>query len=160
MISSKYRSVIAGISVIFMMSACTTGGPKQTGGTLLGGIGGAALGSQFGKGTGRLVGVAAGTLLGAFIGSEVGSSLDKADQTYANQTAQKSFESAPTGQAQSWNNPDSGHSGTITPTNTFQTRSGQYCREFTQTIEVSGKKQQGYGTACRQPDGTWKIVSN
>ena len=160
MTSHKYFAAVAGIVVLSMASGCTTGGPKQTGGTLLGGIGGAALGSQFGKGQGQLVGVAAGTLLGAFIGSSIGESLDKADQMYANQTAQKSFESAKSGQTQGWSNPDSGHSGTITPTKTFQTNNGQYCREFTQTIEVAGKKQQGYGTACRQPDGTWKIVSN
>ena len=28
-----------------------------------------------------------------------------------------------------------------------------------QTITVGGEVQQGYGTACRQPDGTWKIQS-
>ena len=32
------------------------------------------------------------------------------------------------------------------------------CREFQQTIVVNGEQQQGYGKACRQPDGTWKIV--
>ena len=158
--SHKLISVTVFAAAISILSGCTTGGPKQTGGTILGGIGGAAIGSQFGKGTGQLVGVAAGTLLGAFIGSSVGESLDHADQMYANKTAQKSFESAPSGQTQGWRNPDSGHSGTITPTKTFQTQSGQYCREFTQTIEVADKKQQGYGTACRQPDGTWQIVSN
>ena len=34
----------------------------------------------------------------------------------------------------------------------------EYCREFTQTIEVGGKKEEGYGTACQQPDGSWKVV--
>ena len=33
-----------------------------------------------------------------------------------------------------------------------------YCREFTQTISIGGKIQQGYGTSCRQPDGSWKII--
>jgi hypothetical protein len=32
------------------------------------------------------------------------------------------------------------------------------CREFQQTIVVNGQEQPGYGKACRQPDGTWKIV--
>ena len=160
MISRKIIPLSTALVTLALVSGCTTGGPKQTGGTLLGGIGGAAIGSQFGKGTGQLVGVAAGTLLGAFIGSSIGESLDKADQMYAQRTAQNSFETAKTGQTQSWSNPDSGHSGTITPIKTYQTQSGQYCREFTQTIQVGGKKEQGYGTACRQPDGTWKIISN
>ena len=34
-----------------------------------------------------------------------------------------------------------------------------YCREYTQTFSVGGKKQTGYGTACQQPDGSWKVVS-
>jgi len=34
----------------------------------------------------------------------------------------------------------------------------QYCREFTQRILVGGKFQQGYGTSCLMPDGSWKIT--
>lgn len=34
-----------------------------------------------------------------------------------------------------------------------------YCREYTRTIYVGGKPQQGYGTACQQADGSWKIIS-
>jgi hypothetical protein len=33
------------------------------------------------------------------------------------------------------------------------------CREFTSTITVGNKIQQGVGTACQQPDGSWAIVS-
>ena len=50
--------------------------------------------------------------------------------------------------------------GTYTPTNTYQTTTGQYCREFQQTITVGGQTEDAYGTACRQEDGTWQIVSN
>jgi hypothetical protein len=34
-----------------------------------------------------------------------------------------------------------------------------YCREFTQTFTVAGETEKGYGTACLQPDGAWKIIS-
>lgn len=34
-----------------------------------------------------------------------------------------------------------------------------YCREYTSTANINGKPVQTYGTACRQPDGTWRIVS-
>ena len=73
--------------------------------------------------------------------------------------AQYSLETAPSGQASEWRNPDSGHSGTFTPTRTYQTESGQYCREYTQEIMVGGERHESYGTACRQPDGTWQIVN-
>lgn len=39
------------------------------------------------------------------------------------------------------------------------TTSTAYCREFQTTVLVNGQPQPSYGTACRQPDGAWKIVS-
>lgn len=132
---------------------------KEGAGTLLGGAGGALAGAQFGKGSGQLGMVAIGTLLGAFAGNQIGQSLDKADAMYAQKNAQNALERAPSGQSMTWNNPDSGHSGTITPTRTFQDpSSGQYCREFQQTINVGGQSQKAFGRACRMPDGSWKIV--
>ena len=130
---------------------------KQDIGTLVGAIGGAIAGSNVGKGKGNVAAIAAGTLLGAAVGNELGASLDRADMTYYNQTSQNALENGKTGQPSSWKNPDSGNSGSITPTRTFQTAEGSYCREYTQTIAVGGKTQQGYGTACRQPDGSWQI---
>lgn len=132
---------------------------KQTGGAVLGGVGGALAGSQFGKGKGQLAMTAVGTLLGAFLGSEVGSSLDRADQMHANQAGQQAFEGARSGQPITWNNPDSGHYGTVTPMRTFEQTPGQYCREYQQSINVGGREQQSFGTACRQPDGSWKVVN-
>ena len=35
-----------------------------------------------------------------------------------------------------------------------------YCREYTSTATVGGRPVETYGTACRQPDGSWKIVSS
>ena len=63
------------------------------------------------------------------------------------------------GTESTWRNPDSGNEGTVTPTKTYKSESGQYCREYQQTITVGGKTEQGYGRACRQPDGSWRIVS-
>lgn len=143
------------------LGACFEGqGNKQIGGTLIGaGLGGLA-GSQIGSGTGQLAAVGAGVLLGGLLGSEVGKSLDRADQAYAAQTYQNTLEATPTGQTTTWVNPDSGNQGSYTPTKTYQTDADQYCREFQQTITVGGQTEQAYGTACRQEDGSWKIVSN
>lgn len=113
---------------------------------------------RVGQGKGQLAAVAAGTLLGAFAGSEIGKSLDKADIAYAERTRQRTLESNPSGTTSTWTNPDSGHSGTITPVKTYQQADGNYCREYQTTVTVGGKTEEAYGTACRQPDGTWKIV--
>jgi surface antigen len=130
---------------------------------ILGGAGGAVLGglagSQIGGGSGRLWATGAGVLLGALAGSEIGASLDKADRAYAQQAAYKA-NTAPIGETITWNNPDSGNYGTVTPVRDGRdSNSGAYCREFQQTIYVGGKQESAYGTACQQPDGSWKIVS-
>lgn len=158
--SKLARIAVAGTLALGMTGCFEGQGNKQVGGTLIGaGLGGLA-GSQIGSGTGQLAAVGAGVLLGGLLGSSVGKSLDRADQAYAAQTYQSTLESTPTGHTTTWQNPDSGNQGSYTPIETYQTDSGQYCREFQQTVTVGGQTESAYGTACRQPDGSWQIVSN
>lgn len=154
------RKVIPFTLAAGLLAGCANSdmGTKQTGGAILGGIGGAVAGAQFGKGTGQLAATALGTLLGAYVGSEVGKSLDKADQAAAARAGQTAFETAPSGQPVAWNNPDSGHSGTVTPTRTYYEEGSQPCREYQTTVTIDGQTERAYGTACRQADGTWKVV--
>jgi len=134
-------------------------GSKEQFGTIGGAVIGGLLGAQIGDGSGQLAAVAAGTLLGAFIGNDIGASLDKADQLYAEKTAQKSLESAPTGETSSWANPDNGHQGTFTPTDTYYVDDYTPCREYQQTVSIGGKTETAYGTACRDANGDWRIKS-
>jgi len=154
------KRLIPLVAIVFLVSACAEGqGNKQTGGTLLGAGLGALAGSQIGGGRGQLVAVAVGALGGAFLGSEIGKSLDRADRAAMAQTTNQALETGPSGQSVSWRNPDSGHYGTVTPRPAVQNSSGEYCREYTQTVNVGGRTEEAYGHACRQPDGTWKIVN-
>jgi surface antigen len=152
------KTIIPAVLALSLAACSNTGqGDKEMGGTLIGaGLGGLA-GSQIGGGTGRLVATGAGVLLGGLIGNQVGKSLDNADRAEMMRAQQTAY-AAPVGQQITWNNPQSGHYGTITPTRDGRDAGGNYCREFQQTINVGGQPQQGYGTACRQPDGSWKIV--
>lgn len=134
-------------------------GSHQAGGALLGAGTGALLGSQLGCGRGRLLGVAVGTLAGAMIGQEVGRSLDQADRLAMNQATQRALDETPAQQPTTWVNPDTGHSGSITPIKNYHAANGQYCREYQQSITVAGSSQQAFGTACRQADGSWQIVN-
>ena len=156
----RSTGIAAALAAALALGGCADmqNSPKTTVGTLGGAAAGGLAGAQFGKGSGQLVGVAAGTLIGALLGSEVGKSLDKADRTYMERANQRAFESTPSGTQVSWRNPDSGNAGTIVPQPAYQAASGEYCREFQQTIQVGGESKQGYGTACRQPDGSWKIM--
>jgi len=64
---------------------------------------------------------------------------------------------APVGDTVTWT--DAGVSGSVTTT-----RDGwagqQYCREFRQTINVDGRRQDAVGTTCRDPNGVWQLVPN
>lgn len=153
------KTLIAAFAVLLLLPACQADqmGTKEGIGTLGGAAAGGLLGSQFGGGTGKLVATGAGVLLGGWLGNEIGSSLDRADRVEARQAESRAY-AAPIGQQITWNNPQSGNSGTITPTRDGYASNGAYCREFQQTITVGGQRQQGYGRACQQPDGSWKIV--
>lgn len=133
------------------------------GGEILATLAGAALGgfigSQIGSGTGNKVAIGAGVLAGGLIGNKIGKSLTCQEQQYHQETAQDALEYRPTGTSSSWTNPDTGHSGYVTPTKTYTVSDGTPCREFTQTIYVDGEYEEIQGTACRQNDGTWKPVS-
>jgi len=134
----------------------TSENPKAVLGSLGGAAAGAGIAALAGGGAGWII--AAG-LAGGLLGGAIGAHLDDKDKKLAAQNAAATFENGRTGQTATWKNPDSGNSGSITPTKTYQGASGQYCREYRQEIIVGGEKQQGYGTACRQPDGSWKIQS-
>ena len=154
------KSTAIALAAMLSLSACVTDqGEKQTLGTLIGaGLGGLA-GSQIGSGTGQLAAVGAGVLLGGLLGSEIGKSLDKADQANLERNAQNTLETAPSGVSSSWVNPDSGNSGSLTPTKTYATATGQPCREYVSTVTIDGQTEEVYGTACREPDGTWHFVN-
>ena len=132
-------------------------GTKEGTGTLLGATAGAVLGSNVGKGKGNVMAIAIGTLAGALFGQEIGRSLDRADRIAMGQNAQYSLEHTRTNETTRWNNPDSGNSGAMTPTRTYQQPTRKYCREYRQTVIIGGVKQNAYGTACRQADGSWVI---
>ena len=153
------RLALFGLLAISLSGCLSGAGEKESAGTLLGAVAGGIAGAQFGKGEGQLIATGIGTLLGAAIGNEIGKSLDRADQLAMERAAQSSLETAPVGRTTTWKNPDSGNQGTITPRKTFKRNDGTYCREFTQTITIGGRTEEAYGTACRQPDGTWKLIS-
>ena len=138
-----------------LISSCT----KQGSGTAIGALAGGLLGAQFGGGEGKLLTAGIGAIAGGIIGGSIGKSLDEHDQMMAERSTQKALEASPSGKAVSWKNPDSGHSGAVTPTKTYQNREGDYCREYTQSVVIGGEEQKAYGRACRQPDGQWVIVN-
>jgi len=150
---------MAGVLGLGMLGGCAT---QEQSGALIGGLAGAALGSTVGRGSGRTAAIIAGTLAGSIIGSKVGRSMDEQDRMRTQQV----LENNRTDQSSTWHNPDTGNTYTVTPVKTYTHKDegpgqGQGpCREFTMNAKIGGKTEQTYGTACRQADGSWKIVNS
>lgn len=135
------------------LTGCAAPPTQEQSGMMIGGILGGALGSQIGSGRGSTVATVVGTLAGAAIGGNIGRSMDDRDRF---QIAH-ALETRHTGAASQWRNPDTGNQYTVVPTRTYET-AGKPCREFTVDGRVGGRTEKIYGTACRQPDGSWKTV--
>ncbi|MDH3701940.1 MAG: RT0821/Lpp0805 family surface protein [Alphaproteobacteria bacterium] len=101
---------------------------------------------------------APGTLLGSYRGSAVGSSLDAADRRYAEQAAKKGLGTWPDKYTTRWSNPDTGHTGTFTPINSYLSDDRLRCRDYEQSITAIGQSQSDYGTACETDAGSWRVV--
>ena len=160
------RKFVLALSAASFLAACT--GPngqdqlfnKENLGTVLGGAAGAWAGSSIGKGRGKTIATAVGGVLGAIAGNQIGKQLDERDRILVAQTTHNTLEKAPSYEPATWRNPDSGRYGEVVAQPAYQhNTSGQQCRDFTQTIFVEGQAETARGTACRQPDGTWDIIS-
>jgi surface antigen len=157
------------ISLLFLtsfllVSACTlntTGpneqGPKQAVGTVTGMVLGGKVANDFAEGS-RNEGLwtMAGVALGAFLGNEIGASMDRQDALLAERATMQALEFSKSQQPITWNNPDTGNSGRVYPTQTINS-GGQPCREFTQEIVIAGKVETAFGKACRNADGSWDL---
>ncbi len=127
---------------------------KELVGGVVGGAAGGVIGHQFGKGSGKVAATIGGAVIGALVGSSIGRTMDVADQHCVGYT----LEHAPDKRRIVWDNPDNGYHYAVTPTRTFE-RDGRYCREYETTASIGGRPEIVRGTACRQPDGSWQIVS-
>src|SRR5207249_10214033 len=121
------------LALASMVSSCATmtqtyeNNPKAVLGAVVGLAAGAGIAAAAGGGPGAIVGAGLG---GALIGGLIGNRLDARDKRMASEAAQKAFENNQAGQTSVWNNPDTGNSGSITPTRTYELANGQYCREY------------------------------
>jgi surface antigen len=170
----KIAKLAVAFAALGMLSACAAGPGefgfnKTTAGGLAGAAGGAYAGSRLfggsngmiGKGsTTQMIGVAGGTLLGALLGGSVGSSLDRADQAPAQVRSSRAEARQPPPDIR-WSDPDSERPRAAPARVVREGRdreTGELCREFVQEISVGGKVEKGWGIACRQDDGSWRVV--
>jgi len=139
---------------LVMVGCATTTGPNEGSGMVIGGILGGLLGSQVGDGSGQTAATIIGAMAGMAIGGSVGRSMDDVDRM----KLAAAMETTRTGVVSQWQNPDTGYQYSVVPTETTETTEGP-CREFTLNAQIGGNSEQIYGTACREADGSWRIVN-
>ncbi|HUD50033.1 hypothetical protein, partial [Parvibaculum sp.] len=107
---------------------------------------GGLIGADRGNGVG-------GAIIGALIGGSIGRMIDMSDQACIGQV----LEYAPSNQPVYWE--DSGAQYQVVPLRTYEADGGRYCREYQTYVYIGGREEQAYGTACRQPDGSWQAMN-
>ena len=153
----------AGFSVAMLLAGFGRMSQNETTGTLVGGAAGAVIGSQFGKGGGKTAATAIGMVLGATVGREIGASLDETCRRQAGEATHRALETADVGAGTTWDNPVNAGApakGSTVITRQGADQQGRTCREFQQTVTIGGEEVQSYGTACRDDNRDWKLVSS
>lgn len=140
-------------ALTFGLVGCSEG--NNTGGaTAVGALAGGLLGSQFGGGSGQVAAAIGGAVLGGYVGNQVGQYMDRQDRM----NMQSAIINTPVGQQASWTNSESNVTYQVRPTRNYH-KGSSYCREYQTRVQIKGQWKNAYGRACRQPDGSWKIVS-
>ncbi|MCX5493096.1 glycine zipper 2TM domain-containing protein [Kaistia dalseonensis] len=146
--------VVIGITGL-ALAGCQTPTNQQMG--IVGGSAvGALVGNQFGSGSGKVAATIAGGLVGGLIGNAIGVSMDAQSQQRAQAAEFQALEYGRPGAPVDWSS--QGNRGEVTPGPRYRVNSYE-CRDYTHEIWIDGRPQTARGTACRQPDGTWRPVN-
>lgn len=152
----KLVIVGASVSMVALFSLSLTGcapGNNTGGATVAGAAAGGLLGAAAVGGNNAWLGALGGAVVGGIVGNQIGRYMDRQDRA----NMRRAVINTPLGKQASWTNQHSDITYTVRPIRNYHDE-GRYCREYRTTIEINGKPRKAYGNACRQPDGSWKIV--
>jgi len=152
---SRRTALVLAFAPALALGGCVTAGPNETIGTVAGAVVGGVIGSQFGGGVGNVIATGVGTTLGAMIGGSLGRALDERDEMLMAGAQYDALEYAPPGAVREWRNGENGRYGSVTPGARYQVNE-YVCRDYSHTVFIDGRRELLRGTACRQPDGTWR----
>lgn len=149
----------ATVFLLLGLGACATpGAVRQPAETQPESTTGTPAGPATGDGGEQVARLTTGLLAGGALAPGLDKTLDPADRLAMRDTTQKALGTGRSGVAVAWRNAASGHSGSVTPQPPFRTDKGLDCREFQQTVTIDGAMITGYGTACRDNEGAWRMV--
>lgn len=150
--SAQYAALCAVLCTALLSGCANYQSQQEQSGLVIGSVLGGVIGSQVGAGHGRTTAIILGTLAGAAIGGSIGHTMGEVDRI----NTARALEHVRTGVPSSWKNPDTGNAYVVVPTRTVETSSGP-CRDYTLDATIGGRKEQVFGTACRQADGSWQV---
>lgn len=167
----------AALATGLMVSGATPGqAENELLGGLLGGAAGAGVGGAIGGGKGAAIGGVLGLGIGALGANQLSKPKQPEQPTYVAPPppAYQQGYAPPPAYQQGYAPPPAPAQGYVPPPppTTYQ-QGGQpqpapaahdafdtsYCREYSTTTVIDGAEQKSHGTACRQADGTWRILN-
>ena len=77
------------------------------------------------------------------------------DVILAADNLQQALETLPDGSTGRWTNAGNGHSGTVTPTSTYLSAGGHFCRDYIEDLRLGDQEGQFRHTACREGEAGW-----
>lgn len=81
--------------------------------------------------------------------------LSDGDVAMMQATIRSALETAQTGAGVNWQNPQTGHRGTVTPVRTVEKDGEAPCRDYQITATAGDDTEIGYDRACRNAAGAW-----
>jgi surface antigen len=131
---------------------------NTAGGAIVGALAGGLLGNAISRGPQRGAGTAVGAIFGGLLGAGIGSNLNCEQRSYAIDANYRGFEAGRPHARYDWRDPRGEAYGYVQVGDYYQDR-GRRCTTYTQEIWVRGRPETATGRACRQPDGTWQMIS-
>jgi surface antigen len=146
-------ATVAAFAGVLLLCAC-----RGETGIVTGAIPGANTGHVIGSPVATGEGDAeVGAVEGGLTGADVGRSLSEAERKLALKAEYEALEYGRSGQPTEWRNRSGSVTGKI-EVGTIYRVNRLDCREYTHNIAIGGRTRVVKGTACRQPDGVWRIL--
>jgi len=136
-----------------LVAGCSSSKPQgaMTAGTVTGSLAGAP------KSKKNAVPVDSRSVVGGIGGSKIGFEMGAEERLTAANAEYRALEYGQSGAPLEWNGKTASHHGSIVPGKPYQ-QGSRYCRAYTHTVYVTSAPETATGTACRDPDGTWKTI--
>ncbi len=146
-------AIVTAAAGVLFLCACS-GGSRIVTGAIPGASPEKVVGSPVASGAGE---PQIGTVEGGLMGADVGRSLSDADRKIALKAEYEALEYGRPGQPTEWRSRSGDVHGRIEVGGVSKVNSLD-CRGYTHNVYIGGRLRVVTGNACREPDGTWRIV--